>query len=552
MPTIVPIRIGFRDTGGVVPEPVSIRPALVLSESTVGNRALQDFHGFTLARDLRVRERYLGPIILVSCLPKEFFLERVNNRHEFRILQGRGTGFLDLHDINDEEKVQAVVESIRPLSDVALMDLCTNLLDEHGFLRSKLDHDLKLHSPAAKRQAILLEVAGILGPAGVHILPSERQAALSPEQPEEAAFAEAKSAALVALAAHYAQPGEQGLAGQEPSGRILLLEDDAEDRELIEERLQGHFQLEWAATGEALLETLRADGAYAYDVVLCDWRLKDAQGNWLDMQGYDVLDEAARFHPAALFALTSMDEQSVHAMRNQMNARIQLMKKDHFRAQAEPLVEQLRTAIADKQALCASFPSGTDWDTMYKDQYIALRNSRAWPSVEQEIGDAAWQLCDAAIEALAAQDSDRQGWEQFMLEGLRYDELDLKLGKNGLKDFLVMRRYVLGLFFATAQRPIPFSEDLPMVHEHKGKQDKSGIERLNRMAWLTWLLYKIPYQGEEDEFGSAFLLAIKKKMKNAMTNSLALPATNLPKACVLLEERRWLESHGIQLDMQFI
>lgn len=525
---------------------------IVHAEVSEGGFHLQDFHGFTLARDLRVKERYLGPIILVSCLPKEFFLERVNQRHEFRILQGRGTGFLDLHDINDEEKVKAVVEVIRPLSQVALMDLCSNLLDEHGYLRSKLDHDMKLHSPVAKRQVIVEEVLAILGARGTTILPVDRLAALTSANPDEAAFAEAKGAALIALSTLYASPGNAGDAADESAGRILLLEDDAEDRELIAERLDGPFHLEWAATGEALLDRLRADGAYAYDVVLCDWRLKDMQGNWLNMQGYDVLDEAARFHPAALFALTSMDEQSVHAMRNQMNARIQLMKKDHFRAQAEPLVEQLRTAIADKQALCASFPSGTDWDTMYRDQYIALRNSRAWPSVEQEIGEAAWHLCNEAIEALAAQDSDRKGWEQFTLEGLRYDELDLKLGKHGLKDFLVMRRYVLGLFFATAQRPIPFSEDLPMVHEHKGKQDKSGIERLNRMAWLTWLLYKIPYQGEEDEFGNSFLLAIKKKMKNAMTNSLALPATNLPKACVLLEERRWLESHGIQLDMQFI
>lgn len=525
---------------------------IVQVEDTGDGRHLQDFHGFIRARDLRVKQRFLGPIIMVSCLPKEFFLERMDQRHEFRILQGRGTGFLDLHDINDEAKVKAVVEGMRPLSPVALMDLCTNLLDEHGFLRSKLDHDLKLHSPAAKRRAILVEVAGILGPAGEHILPSERQAALSAEQPDEAAFAEAKSAALVALAAHYAQPGEQGLAGQEPSGRILLLEDDAEDRELIEERLQGHFQLEWATTGEALLETLRADGAYAYDVVLCDWRLKDPEGNWLDMQGYDVLDEAARFHPAALFALTSMDERSVHAMRNKLNARIQLMKKDHFREQSDPLVEMLRTAIEDKQELCASFPSGTDWDTMYKVPYIALRNSRAWPTIEQEIGDAARMLFDAAMDQLAEQDSDKNGWEQFELDGLRYDQTDLKLGKNGLKDFLVMRRYVLGLFFATAQRPIPFSEDLPLVHEHNSKQDKSGIDRLNRMAWLTWLLYKIPCQSEEEEIGQGFLIAIKKKMKNAMTNSLALPATSLPKACVLFEERRWLKAQGIELDMQFV
>lgn len=524
---------------------------VIVAESTSAVHYLQDFHGFTLARDLRRKERYLGPIILVSCLPKEFFLERVEQYHEFRILQGRGTGFLDLHDINDEEKVKAVVEAIRPLSEVGLLDLCSNLLEEHGYLRSKLDHDLKLHSPAEKRSAILREVLDILGTRGQAVLPVGREQVLAAEQPDELAFAEAKSMALVALAALYRSGENEDLPQEGASGRLLLLEDDAEDRQLIEQRLQHHFILEWAESGEDLISRLKADAAYAYDVVLCDWRLKDAQGNWLDMQGYDVLDEAARFHPAALFALTSMDDRSVHAMRNQLNARIQLMKKDHFREQSDPLVEMLRTAIADKQDLCASFPSGTDWDTIYRDQYIALRNSRAWPSLEQEIGDAAWQLCDAAIDALTEQDNDRKRWEQFGLEGLRYDELDLKLGKKGLKDFLVMRRYVLGLFFATAQRPIPFSEDLPLVHEHKGKQDKAGIDRLNRMAWLTWLLYKIPYQGEEDEFGAAFLEAIKKKMKNALTNSLALPATSLPKGCVLLEERRWLESHGIRLDMQF-
>lgn len=525
---------------------------IVLVEDVRVGHHLQDFNGFTIAKELRVKERYLGPIILVSCLPKSYFLDRVQQHHEFRILQGRGTGFLDLHDINDDEKVKALVESIKPLSEVALMDLCSNLLEEHGYLRSKLDHDLKFHSPAFKRQTILEEVAGILGPVASSILPPDRWSILVAVEPEEQTFAGAKAAALLALAGQYAQSDRTALAAQEPSGRILLLEDDPEDRELIQQRLEGHFILEWVENGEELLSKLKADLPYSYDAVLCDWRLRDDEGNWLSMQGYDVLEEAARFHPAALFALTSMDEQSVHRMRNMLGARIQLMKKDHFREQSDPLVEMLRTAIMDKQELCASFPSGTDWDTMYKEQYIALRNSRTWPTIEQEIGEAARHLFDAAMDQLVAQDSDRKGWEQFVLEGLRYDELDLKLGKKGLKDFLVMRRYVLGLFFATAQRPIPFSEDLPMAHEHKGKQDKSGIERLNRMAWLTWLLYKIPYQGEEDEFGTDFLDAIKKKMKNAMTNSLALPGTSLPKGCVLLEERRWLKSQGIELDMQYI
>lgn len=548
---MAPIRIGFGDTGWEGPEWNLAGSTLVLSECTSGHRALQDFHGFTLARDLRVKERYLGPIILVSCLPKEFFLERVEQRHEFRILQGRGTGFLDLHDINDEAKVKAVVESIRALSPVALMDLCSNLLDEHGYLRSKLDHDLKLHSPVQKRQAIVEEVMAILGARGPAVLSAERQAALTADTPDEVSFAEAKGAALIALAGQYTSAAGADVQPPEPMGRVLLLEDDAEDRELIEDRLRAHFHLEWAATGEALLGTLRTDKAYAYDAILCDWRLKDPQGNWLDMQGYDVLDEAARFHPAALFALTSMDEQSVHAMRNRLNARIQLMKKDHFRVQSDPLVEQLRTAIADKQELCASFPSGYDWDNVYKEQYIALRNSREWPSVEQEIGDTAWKWCDEALTALKDQDKDGKDWQGFELEGLRYDDLGLKIGKDGLRDFLVMRRYLLGLFFATAQHPLPEPHLLPDAHEHKGKQDKAGIDRLNRLAWLTWLLYKIPYEGEEDEFGRDFILAIKKKMKNALTNSLALPGTSLPKGCVLLEERRWLESHGIQLDMQF-
>lgn len=524
--------------------------SFILCEDKSHGHHLQDFHGFTLARDLRVKERYLGPTIMVSCLPREFFLERVEQHHEFRILQGRGTGFLDLHDINDEEKVKAVVEAIRPLSPVALMDLCSNLLDEHGYLRSKLDHDLKLHSPSEKRQAIVQEVLAILGPRAEAILPVEQQEVLTAEEPHEAAFAEAKSLALVALAGLYRKDGNSATPSGEPTGRLLLLEDDAEDRQLIEERLRPHFILDWAVDGEDLIGRLKNDKAYAYDVVLCDWRLKDAQGNWLNMQGYDVLDEAARIHPAALFALTSMDERSVHAMRNKLNARIQLMKKDHFREQSAPLVEMLRTAMSDKETWCASFPSGNAWDNKFKQPYIELRQSRDWPTIAADIGETAKEFFDKAQQRLVEQDRRGIQWYDFELEGLRYDDGLSALQSDPLMRFLVMRRYMLALFFWSAQRQTPENAYLPSVYAHGARQDGTGTDQLNRLAWLTWLLYQVREEEVDDEYDSELLEAIKAKMKNAVTNKLALPGSRLPKACILLEEQRWLRDMGIELDLQ--
>ena len=168
-------------------------------------------------------------------------------------------------------------------------------------------------------------------------------------------------------------------------------------------------------------------------------------------------------------------------------------------------------------------------------------NRKEWVELEAEIGRSAERHVQRGINELINQNAARTRWDDFDLDGQKYDDLGWQPGEDNVQDYLKMRRYFLGLFFLTAQKGIP--NELPDVHSHRSKKNKASKDKLDRIAWLTWLLYKTNLSPGEDGFKEA----LKEFMKGPVTNMLTIKGTELPDRGILLEERRWLEDLGIDL-----
>ena len=97
----------------------------------------QDFFGFIIARELRMRHKLLCPIILMSSLPQKHFERLTKNNITYNILFGRGTGFVKIKNISDK------LENIPLLTEASLTDINEMLLNLRGFIIDRLTHDMK-------------------------------------------------------------------------------------------------------------------------------------------------------------------------------------------------------------------------------------------------------------------------------------------------------------------------------------------------------------------------------------------------------------------------
>ena len=558
---------------------------LVMAEDTACGHHLQDFHGFTMARNLRVKERFLGPIILVSCLPKEFFLERMDQRHEFRILQGRGTGFLDLHDINDEEKVKKVVEGIRPLSAATLLDLNTSLLSLYGYIRSRVGHDLRPGMAVVDRKALLDEVRQSLpGNEAAMLFTEEVLAVLLADPVNEPLF----RSTAIDLAERIAQldPEANGSTIRSIKPKVLVLEDQQEERERMREGLEkdGTFEVVAVQSAADAMKLIEADEANEFLAMVSDWRLfmnPNAQANkreWQSMQGYEVLAHAAENRHIALFALTSLLDNHVHAIRNVLGLDIWLQRKEHLNS--EGAWASFRDVVYDacerKLDIIAGQPTGARWSIYkgmpepaegekkkggrppkdgskpgskgsknpvrsFKDRYREQRNRVDWASWEAGISKRADEIWDKWCKPML-----EKSWADIPKKSYKdITGVQLVTTELGLDEMLVYRRIYLALWctryvgerLPAGRYPVKNEQD-GVTHEHPSwditcilsgqSPEERGIRAAREGAeeWRKQLL--------KDAKDYAHWACIKR---DDLGNKFGL----------LPEERAWLSRNGFEL-----
>ncbi len=461
--------------------PTKFTAPYVLIEAEIPARGhnLQDFHGCEIAKNLRVKHGYLGPIIIVSCLPKEHFLDQVKSRNDYRILLGRGTGFLDLHDIGNPERINAVMEGVKPLTPATLADLNTSLLSLYGYLRSRIGHDLRWDQPLAERTAIVDEVRGQLtAHEASSLFTGNRLSVLLDRDPNPTDFG--ATANDIANKIRELDPEQsQRLEKRTWRPKIILLEDDDRLREQYESKLTETFDVFPTATARAAKDLIDEDEKNEIYCLLSDWRLyadpkaAPERREWQELQGYEVLSYAASKRHIALFALTSLSEHHVHEIRNQLGVDIWLQKKEHLQGDGAwaSFIDLLFDGCQRKLEVVCNQPTGARWrnakgqipdedrggakakaqgnedrgvkypDRSFFDRYRDARNSSKWVQFEREISERSNEIWLKHYQPMEG-----QTWLGIELKSYTaITSVKLSMRELALEDLLVYRRIYLAL-----------------------------------------------------------------------------------------------------------
>lgn len=556
--------------------PVKYTAPYVLIEAEVPARGhnLQDFHGCEIAKDLRVKHGYLGPIILVSCLPKEHFLDQVKSRNEYRILLGRGTGFLDLHDIGNPERISAIVEGITPLTSATLADLNTSLLSLYGYLRSRIGHDLRWDQPLTERTAIVDEVRGQLTPKEASTLfTTDRLSVLLHAHPNATDFGAATND--IANKIKELDP-DQGQRSEERTWRpkVILLEDDAGLRKEYAKRLAKPFVIK--ATADALEAAKWIDEDEKNEIygLLSDWRLYEdpsalpERRQWQALQGYEVLSHAASKRHIALFALTSLSEHHVHEIRNQLGVDIWLQKKEHLNSESawNGFADLLHDACDRKLDIVCNQPTALGWSAYkgmagvdavknkggrprkdgkpsgstsenhpirsFKDRYREQRNASAWSGWEDELSrdaDLLWQMHYRPILDKSWDEMPLHPYTSGKIAGVKLDSVSLDL-----RDLLLYRRIYLALW---CQRHVGV---LPAT--------RYGADKSMNPSWdITCVLSGLTPEERQDKPNWEGTLNRDAK---ALAERACIKREDLQRRKgILPEERAWLTRGGFELPL---
>ena len=541
-------------------------------------------YGFKLAHELRLKHRYLGAIILASALPRTYFTSRIKDHHEYRILNGRGTGFIGTSDANDATKLEALARSIEPLSSAALIDLNTSLLNLYGYARTRIGHDLDAGMSMAERKALLDEVRGSLPRNEAAAVFSEaRMEVLLAEPVDETAFR--GTALALAEAISLLDPALGTRPEQTRQPKVLVLEDQADDMARLLKGLGQTFEVLACSSATEAVKLIDADEANTIEAIVSDWRLfVDPKApvearQWQELQGYEVLAHAARNRHIALFALTSLLDHHVHAIRNVMGLDIWLQRKEHLNS--EGAWASFRDVVYDacerKLDIIAGQPTGARWSIYkgmpepaegvknkggrppkdgskpgskgsknpvrsFKDRYREQRNNVDWVIWEASISKKADDLWSRHYAPMLGKDD----WDDLTLRS--YKELaGTEVGKTelDLSALLVFRRMYLALWCNRLADKLPikyYTNDV--VTDHKGAAVYSNQKQHPSWDVTCILSGQAPAVRMLSDTWRKTLLADAKNYASwacIKLNDLAKREGLLP------EERAWLSRHGFDL-----
>lgn len=542
--------------------------------------------GFKIAVSLRVQYGYLQPIIMVSRLPIEYFRAQSHMCHEVRILNGRGTGFISTTDANDPAKVEALARSIEPLSPAALIDLNTSLLNLYGYARTRIGHDLDAGMSRAERKALLDEVSGSLPTNEAAIVFSEaRLEVLLAEPVDETAFR--GTALALAEAISHLDPALGARTEQTRQPKVLVLEDQADDMARLLKGLGQTFKVLPCNTATEAVRLIDADEANTIEAIVSDWRLfVDPKApvearQWQPLQGYEVLAYAAGRRHVALFALTSLLDHHVNAIRNELGIDIWLQRKEHLNSEGAwgSFRDVLYDACERKLDIIAGQPTGARWSIYkgmpepaegvkkkggrrpadgsepgskqvkypqrsFKDRYREQRNQVDWVSWEAGITKAADDLWAKHYVPLL-----NKRWDDLPLRSYK-EWCGAEVGSVELElvDLLVYRRIYLALWCNRHAGTLPMKYYGVVSHLDQNSGEENVTQRKEHPSWdITCVLSGT----RPDEFQPTKKKTSEERLKDAAkaySYSACFNHTDLAKRTGLLpEERAWLSRHGFDL-----
>lgn len=299
-----------------------------------------NFYGFDIANFIRTEKKSKAPIVFYSPIPKTYFEKRSDKEIKYKILFGRGSAFLEAPF--KEADLNKLAESIEPLSNVALHDVATMLCDLKGIVIDKLNHDLKFGLDNAGIDKVIGSVTPYLSELQKNEIKLNEFVINIKAATSEDDFNSIKRPFIILC---YERLTGQGNKEQQEKRKeeqqedehkhtVLVLDDLPEEIAKAKKHLEKTFSVKTALTGKDAIRILKEDVKNDIVAVITDWRLfNDSKKKtyWQSIQGYEVLDFAAKNGIRSLFALTSQADFVVHQLRNLMGIRFSMFKKENLK-----------------------------------------------------------------------------------------------------------------------------------------------------------------------------------------------------------------------------
>ena len=508
------------------------------------------YPGLVIVRNLRADHRLGTPCVIFNVDIQEVEQSLNKGKLEYlNIIYSPGLMLLDKKD--NAWKLDAVGE-IRKLSQAAVTDVAEMLLDLKGYLIDKITHKLKfipISSSHDSEQDVEKATRDTLDWVEEFLnsffTPSENMRIEYPKFRDALYSAqmqfdkdeynklreELRSKCEIEVESRKGSPPKKY---SNKRFKILLLDDDPGWLEMVKENLSDSFEVIPTSSGLEAISILDSDKNNDIHGVVTDWRLYNdfnEQSKWQEVQGYDILDYAAKNSSRALIALTSLNDAIVHKIRNELNLNITLITKDflNFEENADLFKNIIAEKCNEAVARMASMPSATNWfkgDNSLHAQYLSVRSSGDWKAFEENVTNKA---NEAFIYYQQAFD-----WDKLKTLQDFGKKFGLPLAQKGtplLENILIMRRVWLALWWNLDKLEELYFNDLSEHLEIK-------IYCVLRQSFI-----------EDSDSFDRIKDGIPEYLNRSkqLCNNLCIKPGSLPND-ILQEEKTWLNRHGIDIN----
>lgn len=327
-----------------------------------GNK-LSSNYGFDIANRIRTERKSKAPIIFYSPIQPAYFEKKSKKEIKYKILFGRGSAFIDVPF--KDAALTKLADIVEPLSNAALHDVATMLCDLKGIVIDKLNHDLKFEADV---DAVIASISPYLSNrqkelVGLDAFVVEIKSIKEAEKKEN--FDKIKRDFINTCIDELTEAGKDKPRAKATKHKVLVIDDLQAEIENVKSFLKEDFFIAEATAGADAIGILKKDVKNEIVAVISDWRLfTDANQNyWQPLQGYEVLDFAAKNGITSLFALTSQADFVVHHLRNLMGIRFSMFKKENLKTpdQGRVFSDVLFEACEQAVQLRCAIPKSVNW-----------------------------------------------------------------------------------------------------------------------------------------------------------------------------------------------
>lgn len=507
-----------------------------------------NFYGFDISADLRRIYKVRNQIIFHSTFSNEHFEKLSQSDIKFKLMYGRGSSFIRYPFTVETLKEKLLNTS--PISAATLHDVVTMLCDLKGVVIDKLNHELKFEKGAASLKQLFASIEPYLSNDQKQLIEMAeyfKKLQQSISKDDRAKFLTHKELFLKLCTRHLTQSDTLQSEPSKPTHTVLLIDDREDELKKYSVELSKDFTVLQTTSGTEAIEILKSDSANNIKAIISDWRLfeDNTLTYWQPLQGYEILEFAAKSGTRALFALTSQADYVVHHIQNLLGIRFSMFKKDNLETadQWKLFKDVLNEACEETTQLISNIPKGTGWTKAeagkksLHQQYLEKRNNPEWKSFESDISESSnqiWEYYEAFINGT-------------LQESLQ--DFSVRFGivlKNKLDGVLIARRICIALFFNQGKiyKNI-LGKNYPRVDVYSHFRNK----------FFSDFIEENQDKDDNELKGKSIEEYALSKMVNASTGllntTLCLDVEELAsKSSMLPEERNWIESKGFSIELE--